>query len=78
MTSLAADIVELTLPMGGWWCAALPSSSDLDDSAAARAAPAWAAPHSRRTGSVLWAVNVLHRAIGMAALGRPAEHVVFS
>ena len=49
----------------------------LDDSAAARAALAWAARYCRRTVSALRAVNVLQWPIGVASIGRPAEQVLF-
>jgi nucleotide-binding universal stress UspA family protein len=49
----------------------------LDDSAAARAALAWAARYCRRTASALRAVNVLHWPVGIASIGRPAEQVLF-
>jgi nucleotide-binding universal stress UspA family protein len=49
----------------------------LDDSAAARAALAWAARYSRRTASALRAVNVLQWPIGIASIGRPAEQLLF-
>jgi nucleotide-binding universal stress UspA family protein len=49
----------------------------LDDSAAARAALAWAARYCRRTDSALRAVKVLPWPIGIASIGRPGEQVLF-